>query len=125
MARILLVEDDDFTAELLRMRLAEAGHEVFISGDGLSAVTMADQLKPALVVLDWALPAADGTHVLKLLRQHAPTSKTPVIMISGEDRGRVMNGEAESPLLRFLQKPIDFQELADLVGRLLAGSAAA
>ncbi len=122
MALILLVEDDDFTAELLRMRLVEAGHEVAVSCDGLSAGTMADRLKPALVVLDWGLPAADGTHVLKLLRQHAATAKTPVIMISGMDRDRVMNGEAEGPLLRFLQKPVDFKELTELAGELLAGA---
>ncbi|MBI3564751.1 MAG: response regulator [Elusimicrobia bacterium] len=123
MARILLVEDDDFTAELLRMRLVEAGHEVTIAGDGLSAVTLADNTKPALVVLDWGLPAADGTHVLKLLRQHAATAKSPVIMISGMDRERVMDGETEGPLLRFLAKPVDFQELADLAAALLAGAA--
>lgn len=122
MPRILLVEDDDFTAELLRMRLAEAGHEVVVAGDGLSAVTMADNQKPALVVLDWGLPAADGTHVLKLLRQHAATAASPVIMISGMDRARVMDGQEEGPLLRFMPKPIDFQELVDLAGALIAGA---
>lgn len=123
MARILLVEDDEFTAELLRMRLVEAGHEVFVSCDGLSAVAMADRLKPALIVLDWGLPAADGTHVLRLIRQLPATMNAPVIMISGMERERVMNGEADGPLLRYIQKPVDFQELTDLAGRLLAGAA--
>lgn len=120
MARILLVEDDDFTAELLRMRLAEAGHEVQIAGDGLSAVTAADRFRPELVVLDWALPAADGTHVLKLLRQHDGTKTVPVVMISGADRDRVLDGQLEGPLLRFLQKPVDFKDLVDLAARMLA-----
>jgi len=121
MARILLVEDDDFTAELLRMRLVEAGHEVLVSGDGLSAVTMADNFKPALVVLDWALPAADGTRVLQLLRQHEATKLVPVIMISGSGREQVLGGQLEGPLLRYLQKPVDFKDLADLAAQMLGG----
>lgn len=77
--RVLLVEDDLRTREMVELYLRREGHEVIAAADGLSALELADQHEPHLVILDLMLPGLDGLEVARLLRERRPV---PIIMVT-------------------------------------------
>jgi DNA-binding response OmpR family regulator len=61
--RVLVVEDDEAIADVLRRTLRQEGHEVRSSGDGIDALRVAEEFVPDLVILDLGLPGLDGIEV--------------------------------------------------------------
>jgi DNA-binding response OmpR family regulator len=81
MDKILIVEDDKKTANLLRLYLRQAGYETSIANDGYTGLDMARRLQPDLVVLDLMLPNLDGLDICRLLRLE---SNMPIIMLTAK-----------------------------------------
>lgn len=83
MARILIVEDDDFLRTLLAQKLEKNDHEVIQAETGEKALKILPEYKPELVLLDLLLPGMHGFEVLTWIRkQNTSLSKTPVIILS-------------------------------------------
>jgi CheY-like chemotaxis protein len=82
---ILLVEDDPDIAEMYRFKLEDDGYRVHVARTGATAVTLALQSRPDLVLLDMGLPAMDGLRVLATLRADHRTSSLPVVILSNYD----------------------------------------
>ena len=78
---VLIVEDDQNIADLLRLYLEKEGYVAAIAPDGGTGVEMFRKLQPDLVLLDVMLPVMDGWGVLRTIRQD---SKTPVIMLTAK-----------------------------------------
>ena len=78
---VLIVEDDQNIAELLRLYLEKEGYVAAIAADGGAGVEMFRKLQPDLVLLDVMLPVMDGWNVLKTIRKDATT---PVIMLTAK-----------------------------------------
>jgi DNA-binding response OmpR family regulator len=78
-ARILVVDDDPRTVETVALYLGHAGFEVDTCGNGLEAVDLVRERKPALVVLDLMLPGATGFEVCRAVRRE---SAVPIIMLT-------------------------------------------
>jgi DNA-binding response OmpR family regulator len=77
--RILLVEDDPDTIEIIQLYLENEGYEVNVATDGLEALRQSKVLNPDLVLLDLMLPKVDGMEVCRLIRKE---SWTPIIMLT-------------------------------------------
>ena len=77
--RVLVVEDDPKTSDILRVYLEKGGYQVSAAYDGLAGVFQARELTPDLVVLDLMLPGLSGTEVCRILRQE---SEVPIIMLT-------------------------------------------
>src|SRR5258706_353925 len=77
--RILIVDDDRKTAELIRMYLERDGYQPLVAHDGRQALELARQRRPDLIVLDLMLPMVDGLDVCRLLRAE---SRVPIIMLT-------------------------------------------
>ena len=77
--RVLVVEDDPKTSEILRVYLEKGGYQVAAAHDGPAGVSQARELRPDLVVLDLMLPGLSGTEVCRILRQE---SDVPIIMLT-------------------------------------------
>jgi DNA-binding response OmpR family regulator len=77
--KILVVDDDRKTLELLRLYLERDGYQVLAAQDGRQALDLARQRRPDLIVLDLMLPAVDGLDICRILRAE---SKTPIIMLT-------------------------------------------
>ena len=107
--RILIVEDDPALAVFLQKGLMLQGHEVDRAGDGDTALEMAQQKEPDLVVLDLGLPRRDGVEVLETLRREFPGSL--VMVLTGrsdvQERVRCLDLGADD----FVLKPFSFHEL--------------
>src|SRR5215212_11256878 len=77
--KILVVDDDKKTAELIRLYLEKDGYRVLLAGDGRLALDLARQRNPDLIVLDLMLPQVDGLDVCRILRAE---SRVPIIMLT-------------------------------------------
>ncbi|CAL9354425.1 response regulator transcription factor [Streptomyces sp. enrichment culture] len=78
-AHVLVAEDDEMQAELIRRTLLSEGHAVTVTHDGLTALDQARRLSPDLVVLDLMLPEVDGYEVCRALRADG---EIPVLMLT-------------------------------------------
>jgi DNA-binding response OmpR family regulator len=77
--KILVVDDDRKTVDLLRMYLEKDGYQVLAAHDGRQALDLTRQRRPDLIVLDLMLPSVDGLDVCRILRAE---SDTPIIMLT-------------------------------------------
>ncbi len=107
--KLLLVEDEDRVAEIVRRGLVEEGHQVDVCTNGRAALDQGRDIDYDVIVLDWMLPGIDG---LELLRQwRGGGLRTPVLMLTA--RGQI--GERVTGLKNgaddYLVKPFDFAEL--------------
>lgn len=78
-AKILVVDDDKKTVDLIQLYLEKDGYRVLAAYDGQRALELARQKRPDLIVLDLMLPAVDGLDVCRILRGE---SKVPIIMLT-------------------------------------------
>ena len=116
MTTILLVEDTYDLAQVIKRELETHGYRVIHAPDGLTALRLHAKEKPAVVVLDWMLPAMDGLEVLRRIRQ---ASATPVLMLTarGEEADRVIGLELGAD--DYLTKPFSTREFVARVRALL------
>ena len=105
---VLIVEDDQNIADLLRIYLEKEGYVAAIAGDGGTGVEMFRRLQPDLVLLDVMLPVLDGWGVLRSIRQD---SKTPVIMLTakGETNDKVAGLKMGAD--DYITKPFEMKEV--------------
>lgn len=80
--RILVVEDDTRTANLVALYLRNEGFSTHIANDGKQALEMAERLNPMFVVLDLMLPELDGWDVCRELRK---ISDVPILILTARD----------------------------------------
>ena len=95
--RVLIVDDDEDTQELMRMytRAYDACIEVEVAGSGDEALNLIASHVPDLVLLDIVMAPVDGWQVLAAMRAHETLCEIPVIVISGQDP----RGAAATPLI--------------------------
>jgi DNA-binding response OmpR family regulator len=82
--RILVVDDEADTFEVLAFKLREAGFDPVQASDGKAALAKARSERPALIVLDLMLPEIDGLDVCRLLRRDPSTASIPIIMLTAK-----------------------------------------
>lgn len=116
LAQVLLFEDDDSAREIMATALRMTGHQVRTAPDGLAGLRMLEVFEPDVVVVDLTLPIASGFEVLEELRSVERTVHTPVIAISGNERG-LQRARANPEFFAILQKPFDPQSLVRMVDR--------
>jgi DNA-binding response OmpR family regulator len=72
--KILVVDDDKKTVDLVRLYLEKDGYQVLLAYDGQAALELARQKRPDLIVLDVMLPKLDGLDLCRVLRRRPPSS---------------------------------------------------
>ena len=82
MKRILITEDDQFTANICRRKFEQEGFEVHVAHDGREAVKFLETHPPDAVLLDLMLPEIDGIGVLQFIRSKESLRGLPVIVLS-------------------------------------------
>ncbi|CAH0257887.1 Polar-differentiation response regulator DivK [Massilia sp. Bi118] len=106
-ARILIVEDDPSTRELMALLLQEAGHEISDAADGAAGLQLALATRPDLLICDLRLPSLDGWSVARALKADADCAHIPLLAVSAliedGDRERVRQAGFDG----YLCKPIE------------------
>jgi two component transcriptional regulator, winged helix family len=124
LARILVIDDDQPIAELVKVNLDLLGHQVTVAHDGIKGLALVQQNKADLIILDVMMPDLDGFTVCQRLRQNPATRDIPVLMLTalGMTKDKVSGFDAGAD--DYLVKPFEIPELQVRVRALLrrAGS---
>jgi CheY-like chemotaxis protein len=117
--RILLVEDDPGTVELMQQELEVLGYEVTVAENGVEAVKMAISQLPDLIVMDIRLPKMDGLQATTLIRDNPNTGNIPILAATVN----ALAGDREKCLAAgcndYIAKPFTHRELGAAIKRLL------
>ncbi len=109
--RVLVVDDNPDAAELLSEFLRAVGHTTRVAHNGLTAIQLAEQFEPEVVLLDLGLPVMDGFEVADRLRALPGLAETELVAITGYgqevDRQRTREGGFDEHMV----KPVDLDEL--------------
>lgn len=124
--RILVVDDNQDVLDLLQDELTAEGYVVETANDGLAALRSLKREKPDLLIIDIMMPGISGPGVMSLIqeREHYRTLREiPTIVISARTNIEFVQEEGlELTIDDYLAKPIDFDQLQDLVARKLGCS---
>lgn len=116
---LLLVEDDDWSMEMLRRRLERQGYRVIEARNGDAVQPLLTQIRPDLILLDLHLPGLDGWSLAGLLKAHPQQRTIPLIAVTAD----AMAGDREKALQAgcdaYLTKPIDFVLLLEIIQKQL------
>jgi DNA-binding response OmpR family regulator len=81
MDKILIIEDDIKTSNLIKLYLRQAGYKAEIANDGYTGLDLARRMQPDLIVLDLMLPSLDGLDICRLIRME---SSVPIIILTAK-----------------------------------------
>lgn len=113
--RILLIEDNDISRQLMSDFLIDSGYDVWAMPEAYTFASVMDQFVPHLILLDLKLPGIDGYEILLQLQQTPNWRDTPVIVVSAfafeADKTRALDLGAR----QYLVKPIKLHELTQAI----------
>lgn len=117
--KLLLVEDSEDNRFMLRRLLEISGYQVVEAINGLEAVNIAEQERPQLILMDLSLPIIDGLAATKKIREIPYQMNIPIIAVSAHDTADFHTQALKAGCDGYITKPIDFNQLEDLIARLL------
>jgi CheY-like chemotaxis protein len=114
--KILIVDDDHVTLEMLEKILLSAGYWVAKATNGKEALYIADDFLPDLIILDIVMPVMDGTEAMERLEKNPRTKNIPVMFLSSlitkkDELGKFARNR------RFFAKPIERDKMLKEVER--------
>ncbi len=114
---VLMIDDDPSLRDALSRMLTKEGFQVALASNGLDGLEMAKSLSPQLITLDIAMPGFDGWQILTQLKADPELKHIPVVVITIlDDRAKGFSLEASE----YLQKPINREQLLDVIDRLIS-----
>jgi DNA-binding response OmpR family regulator len=110
-SKILIVEDDADTSDMLREYFNSQGYEVLTTAWGRDALELCRRIPPDVIILDIRLPDINGYDIYQKLRNNLQTSSTPIIFLTQQnDREDVITG-LKLGAVDYITKPFDIEEL--------------
>jgi DNA-binding response OmpR family regulator len=113
--RVLVVDDDDAMARMIRLTLLSEGYEVTIASDVIDGLEKLDQGKFALVVLDLQMPNMDGRQMFVEMKRRGITIPVVILSAYGADAAR-----EELQAAAAVRKPFDTAVLLELIEGILS-----
>ena len=114
---VLLVEDTEDNRFMMRRLLEMSGYRVVEATNGDEAVKLAEAERPGLILMDLSLPVIDGLAATRLIRKLPELEKTPIIAVSAHDTTDFLTEALQAGCNSYITKPIDFNELEQLIVR--------
>jgi two-component system phosphate regulon response regulator PhoB len=119
MTRVLIVEDEEALAIVLRYNLEALGFEVIEAGSGEEAERKAGATRPDLILLDWVLPGFSGIELCRRLRSRAETRHIPVLLLTAKTEASERLRGLEAGADDFIAKPFTLCEILTRIQSLL------
>jgi signal transduction histidine kinase len=113
--RILIIEDNDDTREMLRAALTLDGHEVVEGHDGATGLAAAAAAGPDIVLIDIGLPDIDGYEVARRLRAQTSNGRVPLVALSGYGQAADLKRAFEAGFDSHLTKPVAVEQLHNVI----------
>lgn len=123
--RILVVDDNEDSANTMAMLLQHVGNETFTAFDGISALEAAERIKPDLAILDIGLPGLNGYEVAKRIRATEWGRAMKLMALTGWGQEEHRARSADAGFDAHLVKPVEFAELRKVVAMLASKEQAA
>ena len=115
MKKILLIEDDLDTIEMVEIILQDAGYEV-VKTDRLATLSELAEMNPALIIVDYLLPHRLGNELCTEVKNFPGTKHIPVILYSASSLLRKVAEECHADA--YIPKPFDLDDFVKEVNRL-------
>ncbi len=113
--KILVVDDNQDSRELVVKILKNRGYQMIEAVDGEDALEKAMAEKPDLILMDISIPKLDGYEVTRMLKSQVKFKDTPIIALTAHamkgDREKALEAGCEG----YISKPIDIHELPDQI----------
>ncbi|MBI2360065.1 MAG: response regulator [Deltaproteobacteria bacterium] len=117
--KILLVEDNPATIDVIMKELEFLGYDCIVAEDGKKAVDLSSSRRPDLIIMDISLPKMDGLEAATLIRENPKTQSIPILAATA----RALPGDREKCLEAgcddYIAKPFTHRELGAAIKRLL------
>jgi two-component system, OmpR family, alkaline phosphatase synthesis response regulator PhoP len=114
---VMVVDDDPNALDIVRTFLESKGYTVATARDGNEALSMLEEVRPALVLLDVMMPGMDGWEVARVIKNHPSFGATRVVMLTARsdfaDKHEGLRAGADD----YIVKPIQLRELGERVER--------
>lgn len=117
--KILIVEDDKDVVNGMSIRLRANNYDVAVAFDASSAITVARNASPDLILLDLGLPGGDGYLVMQRLRSFPVLSGIPVVVITARAGTQHRDQAIRAGASYFLEKPVDNEDLLATISTVL------
>jgi two-component system phosphate regulon response regulator PhoB len=116
---VLVIDDDVFIRELLKLKFTKAGFDVETAEDGEAGVAAALARPPDIVLVDWMMPRLSGPEVCKRLRDAPQTARVPMILLTAKAQEADMHEGFAAGADDYALKPFSPRELVARVNAAL------
>ena len=116
---ILLAEDDADIRLMMSTLLGMKGYRVVEACDGQETLDAAQKERPDIILMDLQLPRLNGFAVARFIRQSETLRRVPIVVVSAHDPAKHRNLALAAGCNAYVQKPIDFDSLDELIASLL------
>ncbi|HEX8846935.1 MAG TPA: response regulator [Pyrinomonadaceae bacterium] len=116
---VLVVEDSIDSAVVISMDLQQQGYRVITAADGEQALRVATQTNPDIILMDIGMPEMDGLAATRKIRADEVLRSVPVIAVTAFETEGFQRAASDAGFDGYLTKPIDFEQLHELMRKLL------
>jgi rsbT co-antagonist protein RsbR len=113
--RVLVIDDDRYIRDLVRLHLANRGYDVAVAEDAIVGGRLALAAKPQLIIVDVHMPYLDGPEFVAALKGDPSTSDIPVVFLTADED--MLDRSAKLGVFACLKKPILADRLLEVVAR--------
>ena len=122
--RLLVAEDNDVNVMVTTLRLEDLGYECVVAGTGLEVLEMIKHDRYDLILMDIEMPVLDGISATKAIRSAVPGGSIPdpdipIVGVTAHALKEFREKSLEAGMDDYVSKPVDFQELAVIITRLV------
>ena len=123
MARVLIVDDEEFVRDLIKEVLLAQGHEFELAADGAEALDILRKKAIDLAIVDRNMPGMSGIQVVQLIRQNPRTKALKVLMCTASCVTKEIDEAFAAGADDYILKPLNFSALLNKVTKALASAA--
>ena len=116
---VMVIEDEPDAAELFAEMMRLNGYRALKTYSGTPAMTLIEQEKPDLIILDIMMPGVSGIDVLHFLREHADFATIPVVVVSARATPTDIAEGMRAGASVYLTKPVSYVDLKNAVDGLV------
>jgi CheY-like chemotaxis protein len=117
---VLVVEDFEDNRFMMRRLLEMSGYRVVEAVNGNQAVEAAASEQPDIILMDLSLPQLDGLAATRRIREQQGSRRVPIVAVSAHDSADFHAEALAAGCNEYVTKPIDFDQLVNLLSRLTA-----
>jgi CheY-like chemotaxis protein len=117
---ILVVEDNEVNALIIRAMLRKHGYDPHLATSGAEGIAMTARLRPRLILMDLQMPSLDGFEAASAIRRSAGGADPVIVAVTANTAGDVRRACREAGFAGVLAKPIVIEDLIALVHRFVA-----